>query len=487
MNVIRNLLKKIRGSYNDISLPVKASLWFALCSILQRGISIITMPLFTRIMPTGDFGKYAIFNTWYNIFIIIITLNINSEVFKKGLIENSDDKDKYTTNQAMLLIVLACFFCIFYSLTSTLINRLTGLSTNLVFIMICEILGNGIIVLWSGRQRFDYRYISIVVVTIATSIMSPLLGIFAVLNSERKAEARIYSNAVVYVLVGIILLCSILKKSREKINLNWWKRSIFLSLPLVPHYLSLVLLNQSDKLMINHFIDAEHAAIYSVAHSAGLLMTIINTSINGSFVPWSYNQLKNNNGDGINNISNYLYGIVVGVNALLIWFAPEAIHLLAAPQYSEAVWCLVPIAASVYFFFVYTLFVDVEIYYGGTKYVAYASVSAAILNLSLNYIFIPQYGYIAAGYTTLASYIVTMILHYIFLRMILKKNSNMTKLFDVSVICFFSMVMLSLSAIAILIYNHLIIRLVCFAIGLIAVLINRKYIVKVFKTMKMKK
>ena len=114
MNVIRNLLKKIRGSYNDISLPVKASLWFALCSILQRGISIITMPLFTRIMPTGDFGKYAIFNTWYNIFIIIITLNINSEVFNKGLIENSDDKDKYTTNQAMLLIVLACFFCIFY-------------------------------------------------------------------------------------------------------------------------------------------------------------------------------------------------------------------------------------------------------------------------------------------------------------------------------------------------------------------------------------
>ena len=65
---------------------------------------------------------------------------------------------------------------------------------------------------------------------------------------------------------------------------------------------------------------------------------------------------------------------------MLIWCAPEIILIVAKPTYREAVWCLVPIAISVYFFFVYTLIVDVEIYYGKKIYIAIASVIAAVLS-----------------------------------------------------------------------------------------------------------
>jgi len=37
---------------------------------------------------------------------------------------------------------------------------------------------------------------------------------------------------------------------------------------------------------------------------------------------------------------------------------------------------------------------------------------AAALNVVLNYIFIPRYGYIAAAYTTLATYLLYFIFHY---------------------------------------------------------------------------
>ena len=63
----------------------------------------------------------------------------------------------------------------------------------------------------------------------------------------------------------------ILSKDQYQMELiagqNGWSNSISWALML------------EDMGMINHFTGPEDAAIYSVAHSAGLLMTIINNSI----------------------------------------------------------------------------------------------------------------------------------------------------------------------------------------------------------------
>lgn len=484
---MKRIVNKIKKMYVDSNIAVRASLWFAVCSILQKGISVITMPIFTRLMETSQYGEYSIFQTWYNIFILIVTLNIQSEIFNKGLIEHSDEKNKFTANQTGLLIVLTGTFTAIYLLLHGLINKLLGLSTFLVFIMICEIFANAIISLWLSRKRFDFEYRKIVFLTLSTSILNPIVGVVAVYLSKNKAEARIVSNAIIPIVVAAILMFVIVRYGKLFGNTEWWKKAIIGSLPLLPHYLSLVLLNQSDKLMINHFDGAEDAAIYSVAHSAGLLMTIINTSINGSYVPWIYEKLKAKVTNGVDSVSNSLCMIVMICNVMLIWFAPEAISLLAAPQYAEATYCLVPIATSVFFFFVYTLIVDVEIYYGKNQYVAIASVCAAILNITLNYIFIPFFGYLAAGYTTLISYIVTMLLHFMFLKKTLIENKSSLKLFDRKGIVCQIICLLGMTVLAVALYDLFAARCAIFIVGCIVIIINRHRIVDAIAEIKKEK
>ncbi|MCR5790001.1 MAG: polysaccharide biosynthesis C-terminal domain-containing protein, partial [Lachnospiraceae bacterium] len=60
--------------------------------------------------------------------------------------------------------------------------------------------------------------------------------------------------------------------------------------------------------------------------------------------------------------------------------------------------------------------------YKKTPIIAASSCVAALLNYLLNLCFIPRFGYIAASYTTLASYIVLMLLHYIAVRFYLKET-----------------------------------------------------------------
>ena len=437
-------------------------------------------------MNTEQYGKYNVFLTWYNILVLLVTLNVHTEVFNKGLIQYSDKRDEYTASQAGLLISLSFFWIALYLPFRSFFNRLLGLSTVLVLFMILEILGSAIIGLWSARKRFEYDYVKIVKLTLCLSFLNPIVGVIAVLITEYKAEAKLIANAVVPIAFSIGILIVFTRKGKLFANRQWWKPVIISCLPLVPHYLSLVLLNQSDKLMIDYFSGPSDAAIYSVAHSAGLLMTIVNNSINGSFVPWAYDNLKNHNGDGIKKTSNSLFLIVVIVNVFLIWLAPEALKLLAAPQYSVAVWCLVPIAVSVYFYFAYTLFVDIEIYYGANKFIAIASVCAAVTNIILNYIFIPIYGYIAAGYTTLFSYFLTMILHLLFTVHILRKNQIKTKLFDIKTLLLLSCVLMALSALALILYLYTLIRLSLILVFIIACIVFRRKILQVVKDIRKK-
>lgn len=478
---VNNYIGKVLSSYKKANVAVKASIWFTICSIIQKGISVITMPIFTRLMSTEQYGQYNVFLTWYNILILLITLNVHSEIFNKGLIDHTGEKDAFTASQAGLLIALTGFWIALYLPFHKFFNQLLGLTTVLVLFMIFEILGTALVGLWSARKRFEYDYPKIVKLTISMSVLNPIVGIIAVLITDHKAEAKVIANAIIPIVVSIGILVIFSRKGKLFGNRHWWKNVVIACLPLVPHYLSLVLLNQSDKLMINHFSGPADAAIYSVAHSAGLLMTIINNSINGSFVPWAYDKLRNRNGEGIKKISNSLLAIVVIVNVVLIWLAPEAIKLLAAPQYSEAVWCLVPIAMSVYFYFAYTLFVDVEIYYGANHYIAIASVCAAIMNIVLNYIFIPIYGYIAAGYTTLFSYFATMILHLVFLRHVLRKSRKKMDLFDLRALALLSLVLIFLSASAMILYKHTILRLVILLVVCIFIGLNHKKIVNTIK------
>lgn len=457
---LRKKLTQFSAYYRNANVAVKASLWFAVCSFIQKGISVLTMPIFTRLMSTEQFGRYNVFLSWYNIFVILVSLNVHSEIFNKGLIEHTEDRDAFTASQAGLLLVLTGFWLAVYLPFREFFNHILSLTTPLVLFMIFEILGSSLVGLWTARKRFEYDYRRIVVLTLSMAVANPICGILAVLATDHQAEARIISNAMIPILFSAGILIYICRRGYLFHNRSWWKPTVLAALPLVPHYLSLVLLNQSDKLMIDHFTGTADAAIYSVAHAAGLLLTIVNTSINHAYVPWSYDRMKFHNSDGLRQVSAALMALVALVNVLLIWIAPEAVCVLAAPQYHEAIWCLAPIAVSVFFFFAYTLFVDAEIYYGANHFIAVASVCAAALNIILNAVFIPAFGYVAAAYTTLTSYFATMLLHLLFLNRVLRRRGQrMSQLVDLRILALLSVAVVVLSGCGMMLYRFSAVRL----------------------------
>ena len=130
---------------------------------------------------------------------------------------------------------------------------------------------------------------------------------------------------------------------------------------------------------------------------------------------------------------------MIGVlNLLLIGVAPEIIHIMTTPDYYSAIWVVPPIAVSSFFGFAYQLFVNIEFYHEKKFHVMVASIGVSILNIVLNAIFIPKYGFIAAGYTTVTSYIAFTFVHYLFMKHVCEQVGERTDIYDIrqlSIIC----------------------------------------------------
>ncbi len=79
----------------------------------------------------------------------------------------------------------------------------------------------------------------------------------------------------------------------------------------------------------------------------------------------------------------------------------------------------------------YIQLISFEYYIGKTSYTTGATVAAAILNLILNFICLPIFGYAVAAYTTLICYVAYAVFHYCVIRRLFVKELNAKCIYSV--------------------------------------------------------
>jgi O-antigen/teichoic acid export membrane protein len=460
-------------------------MWFAVCSFLQKGISLVTIPIFTRILTETEYGRFSVYQSWLTIFQVLCTLYLYAGVFNNGLLKYEDDVDAFHSSMMGLSITVTMLWVVVYIPFFKFWNELLNLNTFLVCMLFVECIFSTAISFWSARLRFNYEYKALIFVTLIIALLSPSLGIFGVMHTTRfKTELRILGDVAPKFIIGGILIFICIKGGKKFFQRNYWKFALNFNVPLIPHYLSQTILSQSDRIMIGNMVGEDKAAIYSIAYSAAMVMTIVTQSINASFVPWTYRTMQDRAYNNLKKTSNVLLVLIGGISLLMMAFAPELIMLMAGESYSEAVAIIPPVAASVYFMFLFPLFGNIEFYFERTKFIMVASSIAAVINLILNYIAIPRFGYIAAGYTTLICYIILTLAHYVFMKYLCKKECIEESIYDEKFIAIFSAVFLIFTAIFTLILKQTLIRYLI-VISIVAVFIfKRKKVISIVKNLK---
>lgn len=472
-----SFFSKIINRYNNLSAPAKASLFFLFANIVNKGIAFISTPLFTRIMSQEQYGLISVYNSWFTIVSVFATFEFPSGVFNKAMIKYERDRDGYTSSMLFLSSVCTGALLALYLLIHSYINKFIGLPTNMVVLMFIDIFSTSAVLFWTIRERFEYHYKGVVLISVGTNVLATLTSVlFVVYGPEDKAFSKVVGLVLVHVIIYSFLFFNVFRKGKKIVNLDYWRYSFFYNLPLIPHYLSQQVLNQSDRIMIASMCGKADTAAYSLTYQIAAVMQIVTSAIHASFMPWTFQKIKVGESKAIGKRALQLEIFIGLVCVLFSLFAPEFVLILGGKQYYRAVYIVPPVSMSVLFITICDFFGNIEFYFEKTKFVMIASSIVAVLNVVLNAFMIPMYGFVAAGYTTLVCYILYSIVHYLFMLVVCSHNNiespyNGVKLWSIAA------VFTILSIVVLLLYNNTAARyifIVCVVIIFAGIVKKRK-------------
>ncbi|MBQ9608463.1 MAG: oligosaccharide flippase family protein [Lachnospiraceae bacterium] len=465
-------------NFKNMPLEAKASVAYAVCSILQNCIAFIALPIFARILTTEQYGDYTLYTTWAAIFVIFITLNLPYGSFSTAMVKYEDQRNEYIASAEGVCLVCASIFLLIYSSFSRLWKGNLDFPIAVIIIMTLEKLGNAGILFWSGKKRFEFKYKEVIVVTLLESFLAPVLALVLVLNFDEKGYAMIMGYASVTIVIGGYIFIYNLIKGKKIFVKEFWQYALGFNLPLIFYYLSQVIFNQSDRIMIKHYESKSEAAIYGVAYSLAIVLIFVINAINNSYVPWLYGKIKEKKQKENQSIACMLSILIAFLLSGVIWLAPEIIRVMAGKKYMSAIWVVPPVAMSVLLLFYSQFFINIEFYFERKKDLVFASVASAVINIVLNAIFIPEFGFVVAGYTTLFSYIVFVIANYIAMKKVLKEENLENNIYNYKLLVLIFIVFFVLSMLAAILYKYLLIRYAIIAVVLVALIIKRKVVIK---------
>ena len=491
MLLLPAIMKRIVNRYQSLSLPLKATFWFTLANFLIKGISFITVPLFTKYLSTEEYGIVSVYLSYQQILLIFATFEMSQGAYMRGILKYKDSKQFFTfSEQALSTLVTVIVFFISLTFKKWFIQS-TEINNAIYNLMFIYFLFYPSYQCWVNYNRFTYNYKPVVLMSLLYAFITTVIPLLAIVKLSATAVTRIY-----FMLLCEIIVCApfyfinvqlkMLQQNR-KLVFEQWKFIILFQAPSIVHSLSFLILGQADRMMIGMMVGKSYAGIYSVAYSLASVISILNTSVNQVFKPWRYQKMEDKEYNKIKSTSTTM--LLLFGTLILCWIliAPEFMKLLFNKSYYDAIWTIPPVSMSVFFVFLYSMFVDIEEYFCKTKYTMYATLICSVLNIILNYFGIITIGYIACSYTTLICYILFAVLHGFWSN---KASSqcgiHIYDIFNVKLILILSGILLAMELLLTFMYHFTIIRYIVL-LGIIVLFMKfRKGIMSALAELKQK-
>lgn len=386
----------------------KISAYYLFATLFGKGMAFFTVPVFTRVFSTSDYGIVNTYNSWVAILSMTIGFTLHMGV-RAAFVDYRQQINDFMSTIVSFTIVFAITICIaVYGFLS-----IKNISSGLILLCIVQSVAGALISDYSMYLMMQYRFKLRTIIMVLPDLLAVIASIVTVIYiiDDNLYLGRIVPTAFIYVIFGVAVSCLVYMKRRPVIYGRFLKYGLGISAPLILHGISLTLLSQSDRTMITWLADSSQTGIYSLIYNFSMLAIVVTTAFDGIWVPWFTDRMIECEYDKINKMGRFYLELIALAISVLVLTGPEIVKILASSDYWEGINIIPPIVLSNFAIFAYTLYVNIEHYYKKTMMISINTLTSAIVNIFLNALLIPRYGYVAAAYTTLISYILAFYLH----------------------------------------------------------------------------
>lgn len=430
---------KEEGMSNPIKKLAGQTAIYGLSSIVGRFLNYLLVPLYVGVfLHTSDYGVVSELYAWVAFLMVILTFGMETAFFK--FFSDNPEKKDTIFNTALLSVLLVngiflTFLLIFYK--SIAEKMLFPDNPEYIVFAALVIVIDATSALSLAKLRAEekaVKFATIQLVGIGVNIGLNLLFMLWLFDpSTQNAEVGIR-----YILIANIAasLVKPIALAKDYTQLNWVidkvliRRMLRYSFPLALAGFAFVINETVDRILLKYLsysaslqsMSPETAltyaesqvGIYSASYKLAMLITIFLQAFRYAAEPFFFAQAKNQDRNKIYvKVMNYFVGVVLMFFLVVSLNIDIFKYFIPNPAYWEGL-RIVPILllANVWS----GVYINQSIWYklsGQTKFGAYIAVGGATITITLNFLFIPLYGYMAAAWATFIVYALQMIASYL--------------------------------------------------------------------------
>ncbi len=386
-------------------------------AILNKGISYLSTPIFTRLMSKKDFGVLSLTTTWITIISIFVGAQISGTI-PSAYVKYRQKVDRYISNVLLLSLITMIGFMTAGLLFREVLSSWMGLTNLIVLPVIIYIsYGKSMSNLYISYTIQKKQPLSNVIFSSSVSLSVLLIGcIVTCVIPNEKYWGKIIGEIIVYsvVICFIYFRFTIWKGCQEP---NCWREELTLSIPLIFHLLATNIISQSDRIFVTRMIGYDAMAVYSVAYTIGMVALVVVEAAFNVWMPWFFSQIGyGDRRDLINRNARIMIVLIALIHGLVIVFSTEFFLIMAPESYVGGISCTVLITISTLFSFFYRFPLCYEQYCRKMGWVAIATGVASISNIILNFLMIPILGIEGAAIATIISTVFLWLIHELVVR-----------------------------------------------------------------------
>ena len=392
-------------------------------TILIRAVDLISIPIFTRLMDAASYGRVSVFTTYVQVFMVILGLDFHAGV-DRATQEYKEKKNEFYSVTLFFTMLWSAVLILIFNVFPALTGRLLAMNQYEFNIMLVYSYAYFIVHYKSMQYIYNMMYIKNLLMSIAVACGNLILSVIFILSflQDDKFLGRILGAMIPTVIIAIVILCNTFKNSKVLVKKEYLKYALSFSVPLIPHTLANMILANSDRIMIQSMIGDSQSGIYSVAYTVGLMMHVVSEGLNNVWKPLLFRRMEKGKKQLIKRQARIYLLAYTFVAVGVIGVSPEIMKIIASVEYRDGINLVMWLCLSTYFIFVYQLYVDIEYYNKKTAYMSIGTFMAAIVNIALNMLGIPQYGYEVAAISTVVSYAVLILFHSVIVNGFIKER-----------------------------------------------------------------
>jgi len=415
---VKSLLNKIKA--NPFFETLYHSHNYLISNLAVKGLAIISLPVMTRLLLPADYGLLNVFGSYNTILISILTLNCYVALGRYYYEEQNDLKEFFGTLIIFVLSLLFIFF-IFSVMFQNKLSSLLNLPTHLIIYLVPFIM---FYVFSSWYEQICIPQQKSKQIAVRNMISSyggfALAVLFISLLNKDKYMGQIYAMTIMGICFSFYYFYVLRPYIKLFFKLKALKYSLSYSLPLIPYSICNVALAQADRVLINKYCGPTDVGLFSLAYNIGALLTLVLSSLSIAWTPAYYKHMNDKNYVQLDSDIVLIMKILMACALFLIMFGKEIGMLLAKSNFHSALF-IVPVIVVGLILYSYSTFYSWHIQYAKRNiYMTPIVLVAGAVSISLNMIFIPKYGYVAAPFVSCASYLIMLLMAIFVSKQILK-------------------------------------------------------------------